>query len=119
MKRYYLSGPMSGIEDNNFPAFNAAEARLRELGHDAINPAKFDDAGMTREEMLARDVEIVLTVPDLDGLVMINGWHMSDGSNLEAIAARCRGLDMFLEPDGSPDLEPIKTGGIAWTQAHE
>jgi len=29
INRIYLSGPMTGIADYNFPAFNAAAARLR------------------------------------------------------------------------------------------
>lgn len=34
MNKLYLSGPMSGIEDNNFPAFHAEAARLRAPGAD-------------------------------------------------------------------------------------
>lgn len=37
--RVYISGPMSGLPDLNFPAFNAAAQQLRELGLDAVNPA--------------------------------------------------------------------------------
>lgn len=37
--RVYLAGPMTGIADYNFPAFNAAAARLRAEGFDVVNPA--------------------------------------------------------------------------------
>lgn len=37
--RVYLAGPMTGIADYNFPAFNAAAARLRAVGFDVVNPA--------------------------------------------------------------------------------
>lgn len=38
--RIYLAGPMSGIKDFNYPAFNAEAARLRSLGHEVENPAE-------------------------------------------------------------------------------
>ena len=38
--RLYLSGPMTGIERHNFPAFNAAAAALRSVGYDVFNPAE-------------------------------------------------------------------------------
>ena len=41
MKRIYLSGPMSGLPELNFPAFHAEAARLRALGFEVVNPADF------------------------------------------------------------------------------
>ena len=42
MNRLYLAGPMTGIEDLNFPAFHAEAARLRALGYTVINPAEIN-----------------------------------------------------------------------------
>jgi recombination protein RecT len=36
MKRIYISGPMTGLPELNFPAFNAEAARLRALGFEAV-----------------------------------------------------------------------------------
>jgi hypothetical protein len=40
MRRIYLAGPMTGIADFNYPAFNAEANRLRQLGYHVENPAE-------------------------------------------------------------------------------
>jgi Domain of unknown function (DUF4406) len=40
MKRIYIAGPMTGLPDFNYPAFNAEAARLRALGYEVENPAE-------------------------------------------------------------------------------
>lgn len=40
--RLYLSGPMTGIENYNFPEFFRIGDRLRELGHEVESPAEYD-----------------------------------------------------------------------------
>ncbi|CRM19804.1 hypothetical protein [Pseudomonas sp. 31 R 17] len=37
--RVYVAGPMTGIEDFNYPAFNAVADQLRALGYEFENPA--------------------------------------------------------------------------------
>jgi len=39
VKRIYLSGPMTGLPELNFPAFAAMTASLRAGGHTVTNPA--------------------------------------------------------------------------------
>ena len=45
----FLSGPMSGIDDYNRPAFNEAAAQIRALGLTVFNPAEINDGGNLRE----------------------------------------------------------------------
>lgn len=40
--RVYLAGPMRGIENFNFPAFDFAAAKLREQGYIVFSPAERD-----------------------------------------------------------------------------
>ena len=36
--KLYLAGPMTGMPDDNFPAFLAMAVQLRAAGHDVTNP---------------------------------------------------------------------------------
>lgn len=105
--RLYLAGPMSGIEQFNFPAFYEAAATLREVGHDIVSPAEMDatdgidgealasEAGdpkglsLTWGQLLARDVLLIgdETEAAIDGIVFLPGWIASRGARLEAFTA--------------------------------
>ena len=41
-KRLYVAGPMRGIKDFNFPAFDEAATFLRNAGYEVCNPADRD-----------------------------------------------------------------------------
>lgn len=108
MIRLYLAGPMRGIPEFNFPAFDEAAARLREVGWEVCSPAEmdraqgFDPAGMagTDDELAAVgfDVRAALTA-DLDwicrhadGVALLDGWESSTGARAEHAAAVALGL---------------------------
>lgn len=81
MKRIYISGPMSGLPDHNFPAFNAEAARLRALGYDVVNPVDINpDPGTSWHECLRNDLAALLTC---DTLALLPGWQGSTGAHLE------------------------------------
>ena len=40
--KLYISGPMTGHKDNNYPTFNQASKELRAIGYQVINPAEID-----------------------------------------------------------------------------
>ena len=101
MTTYYLAGPMRGLPQCNFPAFNDAAECLRRRGFHIISPAELDSAatraealacvggedlptygGETPGEILARDVRIV--ADEVDGLIFLPGWEKSRGARLEA-----------------------------------
>ena len=42
MTALYLAGPMRGIKDFNFPAFDVAAAKLRAAGYEVFSPADHD-----------------------------------------------------------------------------
>ena len=81
-KRVYLSGPMSGLPEMNFPAFNAAAYQLRAMGLDVVNPAEINpDGAMTWEQCMRSDIKALC---DCNALVMLPGWEQSpdmDGTN--------------------------------------
>lgn len=97
MKRLYLSGPMSGIAEHNFPAFNAEAARLRSLGFDVVNPVDVNpDPGMTWEACLRRDLAEMLTC---DAIALLPGWQNSRGAQLEQYVAHRVGIGIVMSAD--------------------
>jgi hypothetical protein len=112
--RVYIAGPMRGIPDLNFPAFDAAAARGRALGHDILNPAELDrDSGFDgkgHSELITPDfmkgaawrdfVAIVGPRPDTfravgkgcDAVAMLPGWERSRGARAEKAIAEWIGL---------------------------
>jgi len=78
-KRIYLSGPMTGIPDHNFPAFHEWAARLRAQGHAVVSPAELGE-GKTWAECLRLDIRELCTC---DAIALIPGWEGSRGAHLE------------------------------------
>lgn len=90
MMRVYLSGPMTGIADLNFPAFNAEAARLRASGFEVVNPAEINpDSEMSWEACMRADIRALC---DCDILALMPGWHGSRGAHLETHVAHRLGL---------------------------
>lgn len=86
----YIAGPMSGLPDNNYPAFDAAARHLRAMGYRVENPAENPEPpckswqGYMR--MALRQVTLV------DAVVLLPGWEKSAGANLERDTALRLGL---------------------------
>ena len=102
IKTVYLLGPMTGHEDDNYPAFYEAAGVLREKGYVVINPAEMGrDDSMTWEQYLDRDLNIILT-KEIHAGVALTGWHLSRGAQLEAHAILTRELPLLQYPDLKP-----------------
>lgn len=89
----YISGPMEGYPESNYPAFRRAEMILRKMGLEVLNPAVESDLDpdnphetvAPRSHYLRRDIEWVLRS---DVVVVLEGWEMSRGARLEVSVAR-------------------------------
>jgi hypothetical protein len=110
-KRIYVSGPMTGHADFNFPAFHAAAARLREAGWEPINPAE-NFGGRTdlpRETYLRADV---ILLAQCEAIAMLPGWQKSRGAKLEYLLARELNMPVYdvatLQPLVNPPV-PMAT----------
>lgn len=89
VRRLYVSGPMSGYEEFNYPAFNAAAAALREAGYEVENPAEIGHPGMAYTDLIKEDIRIIL---DCDGVATLEGWWASRGAHIETSVAGVIGL---------------------------
>lgn len=80
-KRIYLSGPMTGMDDFNFPAFHAEAARLRAEGNFVINPAEHgEEPNLPWAEYLRKDIKLLM---ECDHIHLLPGWSNSKGARLE------------------------------------
>lgn len=94
MKRIYISGPMTGLMDSNFPAFNAEAERLRDLGHEVVNPAEINpDPATGWHACMRADLKALL---DCDTLALLDGWQQSAGAHLEMHVAHRVGIDIVV-----------------------
>lgn len=79
--RIYICGPCTGLPDLNYPAFNAMAARLREAGHDVINPAENPEPPCKSWVGYMR--MSVAQLATADAVAMLAGWQNSKGATLE------------------------------------
>lgn len=94
-KRVYISGPMAGIPEHNFPAFHAAAAELRAAGYEVVNPAEIDRSGSSWEDCLRADLREMCTC---DSIALLPGWEGSKGANLELHVAHRIGMRVMHMP---------------------
>jgi hypothetical protein len=114
--RVYVAGPMRGLADWNFPAFDAAEKRWTDAGHKVTTPAsiarttgaRFGDQADPMVERLAIQVDLVY-VSYSDAVALLPGWERSKGATVELALAQFLGLlvyDAVTMGPASPELTP-------------
>ena len=85
----YLSGPMTGLEDFNYPAFRHAAKLLRDKGFKVFDPSElFDgDSSKPRADFMREDIRALL---DCEIVALLPGWQHSLGAKLEIeVASQC------------------------------
>lgn len=116
-KTIYISGPMRGIPQFNFAAFDFAEDLWAHMGWKVLNPAKrgwgsgdpATGTGVTPEEVqawLREDIREI--VSECDAIGLIRGWEESEGAKLEAAVAFAIGLDFY----DAHSLQPLVPEGV-------
>ncbi|WP_338572068.1 DUF4406 domain-containing protein [Pseudomonas canadensis] len=88
--RVYVAGPMTGIADFNYPAFNAVADQLRAQGYEVENPA---DHGIVEGAQWADYMAYDLTRLGLCGMIaLLPDWEKSQGARLEVLIAERLGM---------------------------
>ena len=86
----YVAGPMTGIPDFNFPAFNAEAAKLRDVGFWVENPAEHGIwEGAEWQDYLRYDLTRLALC---DQIHLLPGWSKSKGARLEMHIAKALGM---------------------------
>jgi len=97
-KWIYLAGPMRGLAEFNFPAFDAIRDQWVRWGFTVISPADIDRAGGIGDvndpkPFVYRDLFALLLVASRKGsIVMLPEWEKSTGATAEFFLARWLGL---------------------------
>jgi hypothetical protein len=95
MMKLYISGPMTGLPEFNFPAFMAAAKELRKRGHQVCNPAEKNEEGnpdMQWIDYMRLDIKMLM---DCDGVACLPGWENSRGAKIEVDLARSLGFPVL------------------------
>ena len=89
--KVYISGPMTGIPDFNYPAFNFAAKCLRCEGLEVVNPVEVQISKPSPEwaDYLKADIRELVTC---DEMRTLEGWEKSRGACLEVDIARRLGI---------------------------
>lgn len=104
-KIIYISGPMSGLPEMNFPAFEQASKRLRELGYAVISPHEVtlseyptgykpitaEEKKAMWEAFMKEDIKQMM---DCDMVATLEGWMNSKGARIEVGLAEDLGMDI-------------------------
>lgn len=120
-ERAYLSGPMAGYPDRNYPAFTAMREHLRRQGWVVICPAEHSvevgapekceahEAKDTPEqyaEYMRWDIGVLID-PTTTAIVLLPGWKESRGARIELAVAVAMSLNIYVStPWGLTGVKP-------------
>lgn len=101
-KIYYLSGPMSGLPEYNYPAFDRAAERLRAKGYTVVSPTEVGSdletkLGAERFSLWYQDYvkANLIALLDCNAIILLPGWRDSQGAKLELHVAQVLGFEEF------------------------
>lgn len=94
-RKVYISGPMTGLPEHNFPAFNAAAEMIRDTGAEVVNPAEINVPGTgVWSDYMRADIKQLC---DCCSIYMLDGWMSSKGAYVEFFIARELGMKIYFE----------------------
>ena len=131
--KIYISGPMTGLPENNYPAFHEAARTLRAKGHKVVNPAEIHPHGWLRRLLhrvlrvlrLVRGKQLAPTwadymradiraLLDCEAIALLPGWDQSRGARCEVSIAEDLGMRR-VEIGGKQGCEWCGgTGRVSW-----
>lgn len=98
--RIYLSGPMRGYPQSNYPLFNATAAALRAQGHEVYNPAEFPHEGPVFPIRQAFAEYARFICLEAEAIYLLPGWEESQGVSAELALAKNCGLQVIFHTGG-------------------
>lgn len=93
LPKLYIAGPMTGLPDNNYPAFHAAAAFFRKRGYEVSDPSELQPSKPLAEMQWLDWMK--LTIPmmmDCQIVVLLPGYMNSKGAVAELALANHLGI---------------------------
>lgn len=91
--KVYISGPMTGYENYNRPAFNKVADKLRSQGYDVLNPAEIGlGPDATWQDYMREDIRMLTHA---DAIYLLDGWEQSRGATIEKQIADVLQIPIF------------------------
>ena len=92
--KVYISGPITGMPDDNRQDFQDAEDWLKYNGYSVVNPHRLNHKhGKTWGEYLR--VDIIAMMESCDKIYLLDGWTHSDGARIEYNLAKGLGFSLM------------------------
>lgn len=101
--KVFISGPMRGLPNYNFPKFDAIEKLLKENGYDVVNPAHIsrsykESTILNNKDKFNEMVERQLTeLRKCNLMLVLDGWENSAGVKVEIEEALKNGICITFE----------------------
>jgi hypothetical protein len=113
---WYISGPMTGYPNFNFPAFDEASRILRAYGLQIISPAELDRddppaPGSVWMDFILRDLKVIHD--KVKGIIFLPNWYHSRGARMEAFTGIMLGMRFAQYYDDTETAHPIEKKVVA------
>ena len=95
--KIYIAGPMTGLPEHNFPAFEKAADHLRNTGNwdEVVSPR--EHANLNKNWQDSMRVALGLLI-QCDAIYLLNGWGVSRGAVIERNVAEALGMIVLKQP---------------------
>lgn len=101
--KVYLSGPMSGLREENYPAFDAVADRLKAAGFRVVNPAHLGRQMRAKmRETPTWDHYMRMSIVGMmvaDVVLFLDGWENSKGAKIERELAMRLDMPLYYDFD--------------------
>lgn len=93
----YISGPMKGIPDSNFPLFKDVSRVLRAEGFETICPTECEKCSLEGEDEYTANLrgDLIELLRRARAIAYLPGWWNSKGATWELLTAMCLGIPCF------------------------
>jgi Domain of unknown function (DUF4406) len=92
--RYYLTGPTTGLPNNNIASFDEAYGTLLRKGCNLQNPIKY----------LSNNAQRINTLLDADAVIVLPAWGRDDIAKGEILVATLLGKPVYAYHQYRPEI---------------